>query len=175
MLSTWTSATAGFRRIGIALMLTAAVLLASAGLASAQAAAPTQAPAAAPAQAAPPPQARVFASDVGIMYNVIKPDKTADFEMVIGKLKEALAKSEKPDRKAQAAGWRVLKQVAPLPNGNVLYIFLIDPAVKDADYTVSRILNEVFPTEVQELFKVYSACFAGGVTLSDFQLVANFK
>jgi hypothetical protein len=174
MLSTWTSATAGFRRIGIALMLIAAVIVATAGMASGQAAAP-QAPAAAPAQAAPPPQARVFTGDLGIMYNVIKPDKTADFEMVIGKLKDALAKSEKPDRKAQAAGWRVLKQADPLPNGNILYIFLIDPAVKDADYTVSRILNEVFPTEVQELFKVYSACFAGGVTLANFQLVANFK
>lgn len=174
MLSTWTSATAGIRRIGIALVLTAIVVLTSAGLAQAQAAAAPQAPAA-PAQAAPPPQARVFTGDVGVMYNVIKPDKTADFEMVITKLKDALAKSEKPDRKAQAAGWRVLKQADPMANGNILYIFLIDPVVKDADYTVSRILNEVFPAEVQELFKVYSACFAGGVTLANYQLVASFK
>jgi hypothetical protein len=174
MFSTWTSATAVLRRLGIALMLIAVVVLTSAGLAYAQAAPAQQAPAA-PAQAAPPPQARVFTGEVGVMYNVIKPDKTADFEMVIGKLKEALAKSEKPDRKAQAAGWRVLKQADPLPNGNILYIFLIDPVAKDADYTVSRILNEVFPGEVQELFKVYSACFAGGVTLANFQLVASFK
>jgi hypothetical protein len=52
---------------------------------------------------------------------------------------------------------------------------MIDPVVKDADYTVSRILSEVFPTEVQELFKVYSACFAGGVTLANYQLVSSFK
>jgi hypothetical protein len=174
MFSTWTSATAGCRRIAIAFMLTAVVALTSAGLAQAQAAAAPQAPAA-PAQAAPAPQARVFTGDVGVMYNVIKPDKTADFEMVIGKLKEALAKSEKPERKAQAAGWRVFKQADPMANGNILYIFMVDPVVKDADYTVSRILSEAFPAEVQELFKVYSACFAGGVTLANYQIVASFK
>jgi len=40
---------------------------------------------------------------------------------------------------------------------------------------VSRVLAKAFPAEVQELFKVYSACFAGGVTLANFQIVASFK
>ena len=44
-----------------------------------------------------------------LLLNFIKPDKTADFEMVMGKVKEALAKSEKPERKQQAAGWKVFK------------------------------------------------------------------
>jgi hypothetical protein len=171
MLSTWTSATAVLRRIGIALMFIAAVVLASAEPAFAQAAPAAQAPAAAPA-----PQARVFTGDVGIMYNIIKPDKTADFEMVIGKLKEALAKSEDPVHKQMAQGWRVMKNPEPMAQGgNYLYVFLIDPVVKDADYTVSRVLAKAFPAEVQELFKVYSACFAGGVTLANFQLVASMK
>jgi hypothetical protein len=171
MFSTWTSATAVLRRIGIALMLIAVVVLTSAGLAYAQAAPAAQAPAAAPA-----PQARVFTGDIGIMYNVIKPDKTADFEMVIGKLKEALAKSDDPVHKQMAQGWRVIKNPEPMAQGgNYLYVFLIDPVVKDADYTVSRVLAKAFPAEVQELFKTYSACFAGGVTLANFQLVASFK
>jgi hypothetical protein len=170
MLSTWTSATAVLRRIGVALMLTAIVVLTSAGLAHAQAA-----PTAAPAQAAPAPQARVFTGDVGLMFNVIKPDKTADFEMVIGKLKEALAKSDDPVNKQMAQGWRVLKNPEPIQGGNYLYVFLVDPVVKDADYTVSRVLAKAFPAEVQELFKVYSACFAGGVTLQNYVTVANMK
>ena len=59
--------------------------------------------AAAPAQpAAPSPF--VFPGDGGVILNFVKADKTADFEMVMGKVKEALAKSEKPERKAQAAG-----------------------------------------------------------------------
>jgi hypothetical protein len=157
------------RRIGVALMLIAIVVL-SAGPASAQ-----QAPAAAPAQAAPAPQARVFTGDVGLMFNVIKPDKTADFEMVVGKLKEALAKSDDPVHKQMAQGWRVIKNPEPIQGGNYLYAFLIDPVVKDADYTVSRVLAKAFPAEVQELFKVYSACFAGGVTLQNYTTLANMK
>jgi len=168
MLSTWTSATAVIRRIGIALVLTAIVVLTTAGLANAQAAA-------APAQAAAPPQVRVFTGDVGLMFNVIKPDKTADFEMVIGKLKEALAKSDDPVHKQMAQGWRVLKNPEAMKDGNYLYAFLIDPVVKDADYTVSKVLAKAFPAEVQELFKVYAACFAGGVTLQNYTTVANMK
>lgn len=170
MFSTWTSATALLRRIGVALMLIAIVVVLSAGQAAAQ-----QAPAAAPAQAAPAPQARIFTGDVGLMFNVIKPDKTADFEMVIGKLKEALAKSDDPVHKQMAQGWRVIKNPEPIQGGNYLYVFLIDPVVKDADYTVSRVLAKSFPAEVQELFKVYSACFAGGVTLQNYTTLVNMK
>ena len=32
----------------------------------------------------------MFASDAGLVLNFIKPDKTADFESVVGKLKEAV-------------------------------------------------------------------------------------
>jgi hypothetical protein len=170
MFSTWTSATAVLRRLGIALMLIAVVVLTSAGLAYAQAAPAAQAPAAAPA-----PQARVFTGDVGLMFNIVKPDKTADFEMVVGKLKEALAKSDDPVHKQMAQGWRVLKNPEPIQGGNYLYVFLVDPVVKDADYTVSRVLAKAFPAEVQELFKVYSACFAGGVTLQNYTTLVNMK
>src|SRR5437763_11427552 len=95
---------------------------------------------AAQAQAQAPPPKRVFASDGGLVLNFIKPDKTADFEEVIGKLKTALQKSEKPERKAQAASWKVYKSPDPAAGGNVLYVFIISPSVKDADYTVSTIL-----------------------------------
>ena len=113
-------------------------------------------PAAAPAQqAAAPPAARMFASDAGMVLNFIKPDKTADFEAVIAKLKEALQKSAKPERKQQAASWKVFKSPDPAAGGNVLYVFMIDPSIKDADYTVSTILAEGFPQEVQALYKQY--------------------
>ena len=166
MLSTCTSATGALRRIGIALMVTAIVVLAPAGLASAQQA---------PAQAAPVPQARVFTGDVGLMFNVIKPDKTADFEMVMGKLKEAFAKSEDPVHKQMAQSFRVIKNPEPIQGGNYLYAFLVDPPVKDADYTVSKVLAAAFPAEVQELFKVYAACFAGGVTMQNYVTVVSMK
>src|SRR5262245_32368912 len=79
------------------------------------------------AQAVPNP--RLFPNDGGMVLNFIKPDKVADFEEVMGKLKEALSKSEKPERKQQAAGWKVFK--SPDPAGaNVLYVFIVDPSLK---------------------------------------------
>jgi hypothetical protein len=153
MLSTWTSATAVTRRIGIALTLTAIIVLASAGLAHAQAAAAQQAPAA--------PQARTFSGDVGVLSYVVKGDKAADFEALFAKLKDGLAKSEKPERKAQGAGWRVLKQVEARPDGNVTYLFLIDPVVKDADYTFSAVLYEAFPAERQAIYETIKNSVVG--------------
>src|SRR6266853_595277 len=109
---------------------------------------------AAPAQQATPvSNARLFAADAGMVLNFIKPDKTADFEAVMARLKEALQKSAKPERKQQAATWKVFKSPDPAAGGNVLYVFIIDPSVKGGDYTVSTILAEAFPAEVQAIYK----------------------
>jgi hypothetical protein len=131
-----------------------------------------QAPPAQQAQAAP--TTRVFASDAGLVLNFIKPDKTADFEAVMTKLKEALQKSTKPERKQQAATWKVFKSPEPAQGGNVLYVFIIDPSVKSADYTVSTILNEAFPSEVQTLYKQYAEAYASGQNFVNLALVADF-
>lgn len=132
---------------------------------------PTQQPPAQQAQAAP--NARVFASDAGLVLNFIKADKTADFEAVMVKLKEALQKSDKPERKQQAASWKVFKAAEPGPNGSVLYVFFIDPAVKGADYTVSTILAEGFPQDVQALYKQYAEAYAQGQNFVNLTLVSD--
>ena len=108
-----------------------------------------------------------------MVLNFIKADKAADFELVMGKLKEALAKSQKPERKQQAAGWKVFRAIEPGANGSVLYLFTIDPAVKGADYTVSNILAEAFPAEVQDLYKKYSEAYASGQNVVNLNVVAN--
>jgi hypothetical protein len=122
-------------------------------------------------QAAAAPAKRVFGSDAGLVLNFIKADKTADFEAVMAKLKEALNKSDKPERKAQAAGWKIFKSPEPAAGGNVLYVFVIDPSVKDADYTVSTILAEAFPSEVNTIFKQYADSFAQGQNFVNLSLV----
>jgi len=132
-----------------------------------------QAAPAAPAAQAQAPTKRVFASDAGMVLNFIKPDKTADFEAVVAKLKEALAKSDKPERKEQAKSWQVFKSPDPAAGGNVLYVFLINPAVKGADYTVSNILAEAFPTEVQTLYKQYAEAYASGQNFVNLALVSD--
>lgn len=163
-------ASAAGRRLGmISLGLMAGVL--SANLAHAQAA-----PAAAPAAAQAAPTTRLFASDAGMVLNFIKPDKGPDFEAVIAKLKEALQKSEKPERKQQAQSWKVFKSPDPAAGGNLLYVFVIDPAVKQADYTVSNILAEAFtPAEVNDLYKKYAEAYATGQNFVNLTLVADLK
>jgi hypothetical protein len=135
-----------FRRIAIGLV--AGVLSATTVFAQAAPAAPAQAPAA--------PNPFVFPGDGGVILNFIKADKAADFEMVLGKLKEALAKSEKADRKAQAAGWKVFKASEAGPGGAVIYVFVMDPVAKGAEYSVGNILVEAFGAEGQTLYKTYS-------------------
>ncbi len=117
-----------------------------------------QQPPAAPAAPAEP--AIGFTSDAGMMFNVIKPTGTADFEMVLGRLKEALQKSENPARKQQAASWKVYKSTDPSPDGNVLYIFMFDQAVKGVDYDPVKILSEAFPTEVNALYEKLKGAYA---------------
>ena len=101
----------------------------------------------------------VFASDAALILNFIKADKTADFEMVMAKLREALAKSDKPERKQQAAAWKIFKAAEGGPNGSVIYVSLMDPAVKGANYDVMLVLSEVFPKEVQALYETYKTVF----------------
>lgn len=124
-------------------------------------------------QAAAAPTKRVFANDAGLVLNFIKPDKTADFEAVIAKLKEALQKSDKPERKEQAKSWKVFKSPDQAAGGNVLYVFVIDPVVKEADYTVSNLLAEAFPTEVQELYTKYAGAYAQGQNFVNLQIIAE--
>ena len=134
---------------GVALV---AVTLAGASTAAAQTPAPAE-----PTK----PVLLLDEGDVALVTILIKADKVADFEVVLNKLKEALAKSEKPERKQQAAGWKIFKTTQPGPQNSVVYVMRIDPIVKGQEYDISRLIAEVFPVEVQELFAKYKEAFAG--------------
>jgi hypothetical protein len=137
---------------------------------------PTPAPPAAPATQPPAAQPNpfMFNSDAAMLTFFIKPDKAGDFEKVMAKLHEALANSDKPERKQQAAGWKLYKATEAGPNGTVLYINFLSPALKGADYTISKILAEVFPQEVQQLFPLYRDAFAG-LSRAELSLVQDFS
>lgn len=107
-----------------------------------------------PAQPAAPAEPAIgFTSDSGMMFNVIDATKTADFEMVLARLREALHKSENPVRKQQAASWKIYKSTDASTDGTVMYIFMFDEAVKGVDYDPVKILSEAFPTEVNALYE----------------------
>jgi len=99
-------------------------------------------------------------SDAAVITILIKPDKTADFESVIAKYKEALEKSENPVRKQQLAGMRFFK--SPMAaQGNAMYIIYVDNVVKGEEYDITLIVTEVFPVEVQAVYQKYKDSFAG--------------
>jgi hypothetical protein len=112
-----------------------------------------------PAQAQPAKNPYVFASDGALLLQFIKADKTADFEMIMAKVKEALNKSDKPERKEQAKSWKLFKAAEAGAGGAAIYVSIIEPAVKGSDYTVSTILAEGFPTEANALYKTYADVF----------------
>lgn len=112
------------------------------------------------AQDAPAKPVLPLEGDAVVMTILIKPDKTADFESVIAKYKESLEKSENPVRKQQLAGMKFFKS-SQMANNNAVYILYVDPVVKDEEYDISRVIAEVFPTEVQDIFNLYKEAFAG--------------
>jgi hypothetical protein len=125
-------------------------------------------------QAAAGPAARVFGSNTGLVLNFIKPDKTADFEAVVAKLKDALQKSSNAQRKQQAASWKVYKSSDPGPAGSVLYVYIVDPVVKGADYAVTTILAEAFSSEeLAALQKQYTDAYASGQNFVNLALVSD--
>jgi pyruvate/2-oxoglutarate dehydrogenase complex dihydrolipoamide acyltransferase (E2) component len=154
-------------------------------------AAPPQQPPAAPKPAAPVPAAggaqtpsapppavpasRRFARDAGMILNVIKPDKGPDFEAVMKRIKEALAKSQDPKKKQMALGWRVFKVAETGPGGNLVYVFFFDPPVKDEDYSITDILSQAFPTEAQDLWAKFTQCFVSGQTMASLNMVVNMS
>ncbi len=123
-----------------------------------------QEPEAAPAEAAAPqePQKPVLPleGEVVQITTLIKADKTADFERVIAKYKEAFEKSENSVRKQQLAGMKFFKSTQQA-QGNAIYIIQVDPVVPNEEYDISRVIAEVFPTEVQDIFNLYKEAFAG--------------
>ncbi len=129
-----------------------------------------------PAGQAPPAQTNpfMFGSDAAMLTFFIKPDKAADFEKVMAKLHEALAKSDKPERRQQAAGWKLYKAAEAGPSGTVLYVNIISPVLKGADYTISKILAEAYPQDVQQLFPLYRDAFAG-LSRAELNLIEDFS
>jgi len=162
----------------IALPLSMAFAQTRAAPASQAPAATAQQPAAQTPQP-PPPPGITFDGDAGVLIMYIKADKTADFETAMAKLRDALAKSEKPERRQQAAGWKLFKAAEPGPNGSVTYVNVMSPVLKGADYTMTKILYETFPTESQQIFPLLRDSFAQGMgkltltTVQDYSKAAQ--
>ncbi len=104
-------------------------------------------------QAAPAKPTLEFKNDAGLIIFYIKPDKTADFEDLMNKLKEGLGKMDAPEAKQQMASMKVFK--APVVAGSTvaIYVLFADPAVKNVEYWFLPILYKAYPNDGQALFQ----------------------
>ena len=122
------------------------------------------------------PQKLTMDGDLALWSVAIRPDKTADFEKILGKVKEALAKSTAPEAKQQLAGWRVVKMSKPMPDGNIIYTHVINP-VPGADYNILQVLYATFtdPVEQKELYDIYRGAFAANLGISSGSIAADLS
>jgi hypothetical protein len=125
--------------------------------------------------ATPPPF--TFKSDVVLWAFAVNPDKTAEYEKVLEKLKAALMKIERPEAKQQLAGWKIIKNTQPQPDGAILYIHVINPVVKGADYSITNLVYEAFtdPAERTAFYEMYKGAIKAGLFTIDAPVVSDFS
>lgn len=123
----------------------------------------------------PPKPKLTFTGDTALLTVAIRPEKSADFENVMGRMKAALLKSEDPKRREQAAGWKVMKLEKPLPDGNVAYVHVIHPVVEGADYAIMQTLYDAFPDERQALYESYRGAFVQNLSLAAGHIVVDMS
>lgn len=113
---------------------------------------------------------RQFTAPAGMMLIPVLSTKVADFEKFLGYVREALAKTTDGTVREQAKGWRFFKIPEPGPNGDVLFAFLIDPAVTCVDYGLAPILNAAFPDgkQLEEVWNLYRSAVRNGGFLMNF-------
>ena len=115
--------------------------------------------------------AGTFEAPAGLVLSYIKREGSGDFERVMTSLGAALAGSEDEALRELLSGWRLYRAQEPGPEGEVLYVWLIDPAVAGADYAVPELLGEALPHEAQALFDAFSEAFGSGQALINLEPV----
>ena len=128
-------------------------------------------------QAAAAPQKTTFTGDMVLWAFSVNPDKVADYDQVIAKLKEALMKSERPEAKQQLAGWKVVKNAMPNPDGSIVYVHTITPVVRDADYSITNLVYEVFkdPAEQKAFYDMYRGAVKQALFVIQGPVVSDFS
>lgn len=110
-------------------------------------------------QPSPDPASSHFTAEAGLLLVAIKPAATADYELAIRTLQEALAKDTDPIRSAAAKGWRVFKAETDA-KGNPLYVHVLLPTVAGFDYRPSLLLDELIKELPPDLLSKYQDAFA---------------
>lgn len=134
----------------------------------AQEAAPQQQPPqAAEQQQQPAPQKLTYQGDAVIIAYNINPGKDADYEQVLAQVKAALQESTDPEARQQLAGWKVIKNSTPQPDGSSVYVHIISPVVPGADYSLTNI---VYATATDDEKRAFYDLYRGALMKPLFQV-----
>ena len=121
-------------------------------------------------QPGPPIATRRFEAPAALIVSFVRPASAGSFETLSQRLVSALAASDNPQRRSQAAGWTMYRVVEESgPNNNAVFLWFLDPTVANANYAVPQLFNEMFPAEVQQLYEGYVQSFGVG------QMVLNLE
>ena len=113
------------------------------------------------ARAQTPATPFLFPGGAGLVLNFNKPDKAADWEAMIDKIVAGLKASEKPERQAQAKSWKIYKAAEQPVKESILYIWVLEGAPTDTEYSMVKTLQELFPKEAAAMYAEYSAAYGG--------------
>jgi hypothetical protein len=130
---------------------------------------------------APPPPGKLpdhlFNAPVGLLMQPVMATKVADFEKFLGYVRDALATTTDATVRNQAAGWKFFRVSETGPNKDVLFAFLLDPAVPCVDYALGPILSAAIPdaAKLTEVWNLYTTSVRGGGTLLNLVPVSPSK
>ena len=122
-------------------------------------------PVAVPPAVAP---SRAFNAPAGMLLHQVIPARAGDFEKLIAYVRDALAKTTNTKLREQFKGMTFWRTVEAGPNGDALYVLLVNPAVPCLDYALAPLLSEAYPDPAQllEIWNLYtSSVRAMGTTL----------
>lgn len=118
-----------------------------------------------------------FDGEIALWSFDIKANQTAAYEQVLAAVKDALAKSDRPEARRMAAGWKVMRGVTNPQTGNVIYTHIINPVVPNADYRIMQIIYETVkdPMEQKRIYDMYVAAFGANLGANQGRMVIDFS
>ena len=100
-----------------------------------------------------PAAAEADLTDVWLVIYNVQPARTADFEAVAMRVREAMKQSTVPRRRRQAEGLAIHRSALPNPEGNVVYFVQVPTErTSDTDRTgLDVLIDAVLPAEATAL------------------------
>ena len=125
--------------------------------------------------------ALTFSGQKAVVVQPVKAANTADYERVMRAYGETLVASSNAERARMGAGLELYRAAEAGQGNSVLYVTVLDPAVRGGDYQQITVLNDEHlggppgnGDEVRALYSDYTEALAPGAFALNMTLVAEF-